>query len=165
MADKTKTIKGASDQELDDLIKRLRKEGELQRLISDLKRNAQDGYPSYDQCLGVSAETPIDKLYHWGIMGMRWGRKKGRKSTKASTSSSEHKNKEILKKKKLSDMTNSELKTFNERLQLERSYKELRSSEISPGRKFIQEMLVTTGKQAIQSYLQKHATDLVKKFL
>jgi hypothetical protein len=164
MADKTKTIKGATDKELEELVARLRKEGELQRLISDLKRNSADGYIPYDQGLGISTEAPIESLYHVGILGMKWGRKKG-KIKKTIPTSQEHKTKEILKKKKLSEMTNAELKTLNERLQLERSYKDLRKSQSSVGKKFVMDLLGSAVKQVAQTYIQKHSVDLLKKFI
>lgn len=162
MADKTKTIKGATDKELEELVARLRKEGELQRLISDLKRNSSDGYIPYDQGMGISTEAPIETLYHFGKLGMKWGKRKAKRTTPTSQ---EHKTKEVLKKKKLSSMTNSELKTLNERLQLERSYKDLTKSERSAGQKFVMEILGSITKQMATSYIQKQSGELLKKFV
>lgn len=85
MADKTKTIKNATDNELNELIIRLRKENELQNLIGELKRKSSSNDQatnsiSYDRP-EISTEVPIDSLYHEkdvtlahvGVKGMRWG--------------------------------------------------------------------------------------------
>ena len=109
-------------------------------------------------------KTSKDILEHFGILGMKWGRRRGKKTTTTNTSP-EHKNKVLLKKKKISEMTNSELKTLNERLQLERSYKELKSTDMSAGKKFIMDLVINTGKQLAQSYVQKNAGELLKKVL
>jgi len=90
MADKTVSIKSATDRQLDELIIRLRKENELQNLILDLKRksikrdplnpNAHNYLYEFPE---ISTEEPIENLYHddivgrtlahYGILGMKWG--------------------------------------------------------------------------------------------
>lgn len=97
MIDKTVTIKGATDQELSLLISRLRKENELQNLISDIKRKSQSPEDAmYNEnwynSFGVNTETPIEKLYHelddvlehLGVLGMHWGKRKAGKSGNAN---------------------------------------------------------------------------------
>lgn len=86
MADKTKTIKSASDKELDELIRRLRKERDLQELVRSLKYNSRkiDEFNTDPNELQVSTEEPIESLYHnedekntslqhHGVLGMKWG--------------------------------------------------------------------------------------------
>ena len=72
-----------------------------------------------------------DELYHYGILGMRWGRRKesvagsGKvKNTKKNNLSDDAKEAYKLKRKKLSEMSNAELKKLNERTNLERNYKQ-----------------------------------------
>jgi hypothetical protein len=167
MADKTKSIKTATDKELDELLVRLRKENELQNLIGDLKRKSSpDGsYIPYDRPQ-VSTEEPIESLYHFGILGMKWGvrrnhggvSKAGRQKagSKEDDRSEDSKKKSELKKKKLRQMSNVELKSLNERLQLEKQYKELTKNEISAGRKFVTEVLAGAAKQTATTYASKY---------
>ena len=89
MADKSVSIKSATDRQLDELIVRLRKENEAQNLIFELKRKSTKRDPlnpnahnySYE-FPEVSTEAPVEDLYHdsvedtlahFGILGMKWG--------------------------------------------------------------------------------------------
>lgn len=168
MADKTKTIKNATDKELDELLTRLRKENELQMLIGDLKRKSSSSYIPYDN-LQVSTEQPIESLYHFGIMGMHWGRRKtrGASSTrgKGKNPSEDHQKKMQLKKKKLSEMSNAELKTFNERLNLEKQYKDLTKADVSAGRKFVTDLITNMAKDVARSYIKKYTNKAVESLL
>jgi hypothetical protein len=171
--DKSATIKDATDEQLDALIIRLRKELQIQSIIGDIKRKTLSGYISYDQNQEVSTEKPIEDLYHFGILGMKWGRRNSKatgKPTAKKTSSDgadseDHLKKLSLKNKKLSAMTNAELKAFNERMQLERTYKDLTKTEISPGRKFVNELIATTAKEVATNYVKKYANKGVEQLL
>lgn len=74
-----------------------------------------------------------------------------------------------IKKKKLVEMSNAELKAVNERLQLERQYKELSKQDLSPGQKFVRDLIVDSAKQTARNYtaqLMGKGTDkLIKKLL
>lgn len=83
-------------------------------------------------------------LEHYGILGMHWGHHKSRT---VSVPSADHLKKMSLKKKKVSEMSNAELKALTERMQLERQYKDLSKSEISAGRKFATDILMNIGKE------------------
>ena len=107
---------------------------------------------------------PNDILEHFGILGMRWGRRKGGSKTttskprvkKAEDVSEDHAKKVSLKGKKLHQMSNAELRTLNERLQLEKSYKELTKADISPGKKYVNDLLVGAAKQTVSAYVGKY---------
>lgn len=83
---KTITIKTATDEELTELLSRLRKESQIQSTIQDLRNkslpNANEPYPTWDaeSMRGIDRDTPIDTLYHYGILGMRWGIRRSAKA-------------------------------------------------------------------------------------
>lgn len=137
MADKTRTIKDATDKELDALIIRLRKESELQNLISNLNRKSSSYCDEYENRLPISTEVPIENLYHHGILGMRWGIRRnpgpdGRVSTKDS-GSSEYKRARELAKKGARNLSNDEIKELTNRFNLESQYKTLNPTAMKRG--------------------------------
>lgn len=169
MADKTKSIKNATDKELDELLIRLRKEGELQSLIAELKRRSIPDYLSYDNPQ-ISTEESIESLYHFGVLGMKWGKRGSKKigpkvysaikkHTVKENPSEDHTKKITLKKKKLHQMSNAELRTLNERMQLERSYKDLNKKDVSAGRAFVTKTLTDIGSDMVKSTM----TTFIKK--
>lgn len=60
------------------------------------------------------------ELYHYGVLGMRWGVRKGR-----SNSSEDSLKVQKIRQKKVNEMSNQELRDANNRLQLESTYKQL----------------------------------------
>ena len=116
-----------------------------------------------------------DTLQHYGVLGMHWGHRRGsisrsikarKKAAKAKKEaerarqeaalSKEHKEKMRIKSKKISEMSNAELKTVNERLQLEKKYKELATEDLSRGQKFVRDMLLNSAKQTAQQQTSKY---------
>lgn len=77
----------------------------------------------------------LDELYHHGVLGMRWGRRKATSSSgsKKRKASQDHTRIQKLKKKKLSELSNKELQEFNNRKNLERNYKSLKPGTIKKG--------------------------------
>jgi hypothetical protein len=100
-------------------------------------------------------------LEHFGVLGMHWGHKKG-KSNSHEDDSEDFKKKESLKKRKTRTMSNAELKALNERLQLEKQYKDLTKSEISPGKKFVINALNEIGKEVLKSTIKSALTGDLK---
>lgn len=80
-----------------------------------------------------------NELIHFGVLGMKWGvrRSSGSNVTKGerlrTTASEDYKKSRELRKKKLSSLSNSELKSLNERLQLEQNYKNLNPKHLNKG--------------------------------
>ncbi len=182
MADKTKSIKGATDKELDELLTRLRKENQAQELIRDLKRKSEplvrgyDGYETYPD-LAVSTEAAIESMYHFGVPGMKWGFRKDRKTGKHRPTEDVVNNKPIrknsadadrkneLRGKTLNEMSNEELKAFTGRLQLEKQYKELTATQVSAGQKFVNEVLTKAAKTTATTYVTKAMGEGVEKLI
>ena len=82
-----------------------------------------------------------NELQHWGIKGQKWGVRRfqnkdgsltsaGRKRQKMSDDAREA---NAIKKKKVSEMSNAELRKLNERKNLERNYKQLNPNAIKQG--------------------------------
>jgi len=151
MADKTKTIKGATDKEIDDLITRLRKENELQNLVGEIKRKSlplPNDYSQYGSVPpisidAISTEAPIESLYHIGVLGMKWGRRSASGSSGATSSKSKKSAKDDvsedftnakgLKAKGYKNLSTKELKDLTQRMQLEKQLRDLKTSDYTKG--------------------------------
>lgn len=67
-----------------------------------------------------------NELYHYGVLGMKWGRRKSRMSQDAREA-------KAIKKKKVSEMSNAELRKLNERQNLERNHRQLNPNALKRG--------------------------------
>lgn len=92
-------------------------------------------------------ENYNNELYHWGIKGMKWGVRRyqnkdgsltdaGKKRARREMSD-DAKTASVLKKKKVSELSNAELKKLNERKRLEREYSQLNPNAIKKGWKVV----------------------------
>ena len=92
-----------------------------------------------------------EMLQHYGILGMKWGvRRTPAQLTRA--------NGRAGKTESSDEMSDSELRSKINRLQMEKQYKQLTSSEISVGRKFVQDVLTNAAKQTATNYVSKYMT-------
>lgn len=118
-----------------------------------------------------------DPLIHYGILGMKWGVRKdgkpqgfqyGEAGTKSKTAraarkiwkkargtdytpSEEHSRSRELAKKKLPEMTNQELREFNDRIRLEKEYAKLTSKDKSRGNTIADRVIKNVGDQVVQN--------------
>lgn len=80
-----------------------------------------------------------NELYHYGVLGMRWGRRGANKLDRISERSKKEKwsndatEAAIIKTKKVSQMSNAELNKLNNRKNLERNYRQLNPSAVKKG--------------------------------
>lgn len=105
-------------------------------------------------------------LAHFGIPGMRWGRRKtsdggySESGKKAKGERSEDSQAVAdIQKKSVPSMSNAELQKVNTRLQLEKQYADLNPITVSKGQKFVKNA-TSYGKTAVDVY--KTAKDIEK---
>lgn len=83
-----------------------------------------------------------NELYHYGVLGMKWGVRRDRSrsgggSRRKRSMSEDAREASEIKKKKVSQMSNAELKKINERTRLEQEYSRLNPSSVKKGWKFV----------------------------
>lgn len=86
-----------------------------------------------------------DYLMHHGVKGMKWGVRRVRKNNyfskaakkRRSSYSKDYKDAEKLRKKSYKQLSNSELKSLNKRLELESNYKRLNPKGIEKGKRMV----------------------------
>lgn len=88
-------------------------------------------------------------LQHWGILGMKWGRRKARVSSGEDSSynpSSDYSNAISIKRKKLHEMSNKEITALTTRITLERQYRELTPTKAARAKKRVEAAISTMGR-------------------
>jgi hypothetical protein len=101
--------------------------------------------------------TMDDYIQHVGILGMRWGRRKSK-----SSPSADHIKAHSLKTKKLSEMSNEEIRTLTNRMQLESQFKNLQPKKVNYGKKIASATLGSFGKQVVSGLVVAGSVATVK---
>lgn len=82
-----------------------------------------------------------NELYHYGVLGMKWGVRRNRSRSGGSRRkrfmSDDAREASAIKKKKVNQMSNAELKKLNERKRLEQEYSRLNPNAAKKGWKFV----------------------------
>lgn len=158
--DKTKSISELSSAELQKMINRLRSEREAEQLIRDLRRSAGER-DTYEEPAKIDTKTPVNQLYHHGILGQKWGIR--RFQNKDGTRTAAGKRREIEKSedyvksrenksKSPQGLSNEELRKLNERLKLEAEYKNLTTEKIEKSESFVKKAIRNAGEQALSEF-------------
>ena len=106
-------------------------------------------------------------IQHWGIKGMKWGVRRyqnkdgsltpaGRKRYDNPEDAHED-YKKARAKTKVSDMSDNELRSAINRLQMEKQYASLTTKEKSFGRKWVENLLSESAKDIAKSYVTKYS--------
>lgn len=81
-----------------------------------------------------------DYLMHYGVLGMKWGRRKSPSSVVKSIKkkrmdsySSDYQETRKMRRKSSKKLSNAELKTLNQRMRLEQEYNRLSTSQVNRG--------------------------------
>ena len=95
-----------------------------------------------------------NELYHYGVLGMKWGVRRtpaqlAKANGKAKRKSEDNAKKSDMKKavKSRRTLSDADLKKRIERIKMEKQLKDLTAEEISPGKKFVSEVLSSSGKK------------------
>lgn len=96
-------------------------------------------------------------MSHYGIKGMKWGVRRANPS--AAPASGDHETAKAAKAKVkaggLKSLSNDELKTYLERMDLEKRYKKGNPGPKEEAGKFVKDMLLQIGKEETKKYAAK----------
>lgn len=95
-----------------------------------------------------------NELYHYGVLGMKWGVRRtpeqlAKANVRAKRKSEDNAKRSDMKKavKSRRTLSDADLKKRIERIKMEKQLKDLTAEEISPGKKFVSEVLSSSGKK------------------
>lgn len=112
-----------------------------------------------------------NELYHYGVLGMRWGIRRsrstssGKGSKKKKSTNQKVAQKSKPKQKTVKDLSNDELKAKITRLELEKRYRDLNPPTVSRGRKFVDKVLAPAATEASKRLLSDFITKQGSKAL
>jgi len=95
-------------------------------------------------------------LKHYGVLGMRWGKRKGSKQSRDSRGTAK------IKKTRIKQLTNKQLQTANTRMNLEKNFKRNKKKDFSGAKKTIGGILKVIGSIKVVTVVVENAPKAVK---
>jgi hypothetical protein len=109
-------------------------------------------------------EEVVTELLHYGVPGMKWGRRKARGAALSGRSpSADHKDARELQRKKVYELSNEELQRLTKRLDLEQKWKKANPSKIERGQKIVKQILGVG--ETVNSVVKFANSDVGKKVI
>jgi hypothetical protein len=104
-----------------------------------------------------------NSLTHWGVKGMRWGVRRSKAQLARARGSSKKASEDIHEdykkahsQKSVKSMSDAELRARNNRLNMERQYKQLTAKQASAGKKFVTGVVVGAATPIATAYASKY---------
>ena len=97
-------------------------------------------------------DTVEDFLLHFGVKGMKWGRRKGEASGDSAASTTVRKS---VKKGGVQTASNKDLQTAINRMRLEQDFKRLSVNEKPAVTRWISSTMLEIGKREVQTQVAK----------
>jgi len=171
--DKSKSINELNDDELYLMAERLRRERDLEDTIKDLRRNSGERW-NYDNPPKIDTQTPINQLYHHGILKQKWGVRRFQNEDGSLTAAGKARygkqSEDYLQSRKdranaTEGLSNAELRRLNERLQLEKTYSELTTIEKKKNESYAVSLLKKVADKAVTEAAGKIAVGLAAAYV
>lgn len=115
----------------------------------------------------------MNELVHYGVKGMKWGVRKARPSSGTGKRRGKTNAQRIYDhvanpspkpaKRRVSDMSDEELRRAINRMQMERTYTQLTAKEVSKGRKFVNEVLYNSAKTVAGDLTKEAMKKMINK--
>lgn len=120
------------------------------RVVRDALGKITDIIPEVD-------ELAQSDMAHYGIKGMKWGRRKADRPVSADAANKIGVKAEV-KKNKISAVSNADLQAAIRRMQLEQDFKRLSVNEQPQLKRMVSSILLEAGKREVQAYAAKKLT-------
>lgn len=118
------------------------------------------GRPNTSDSATGRVTSVADFLQHYGVKGMKWGKRKNPASSDSAASTTV---KVSAKKKGIHTVSNRELQTAIERMRLEQDFKRLKVNEKPAVTRWISSTLLEFGKREVQARVAKKIAGTVAK--
>jgi hypothetical protein len=109
----------------------------------------------------MQSDSANDFLAHFGVLGMKWGKRKARPVSAEARQKANIKDR--VKKNKVASVSNADLQTAIRRMQLEQDFKRLKVNEQSGVTRWLSSTLLEIGKREVQTLAAKKVAAVVAK--